>query len=302
METTFKIAKNILLDSNGLSELHLEKVLSKTLNTGIEYVNIYLQYIQRESWYLEESTIKKGSFSIDQGVGITGIRGESIGFAYSDDITFSTMINAAKFANSIASSTESKQSHYIHPIESSSPKNILYPNINPLCSSDENKISLLKKLDLIARSIDPCVTHVQAHLSGSYDVIIINSSDGVLIADIRPLVHLTVTVLVEKNGRKEYGSYGGGRRSSYDIFIKENLASKYANEAVRMALTNLEAIPAPAGIMPVVLGHGWPAIMIHEAVGHGLEADFNRKGVSIYSDKIGEKVAASGISIVDQGN
>ena len=300
MNLALKTADKILLEPTGLTEQQLERVLAETLGPGIDSSDIYLQYAQTESWEIEEGIIKKGGFSIDQGVGIRAISGEKTGFAHADDLTISVMSDAALSARNIANSGKSGALGIRH---SASIKQKLYPGLNPINTlSEEEKISLLKEADMCARRYDSRVIQVNASLAGSYRVILVIDSDGTWAADVRPLVHLNVSVLVEENGRKEHGNCGGGRRLGYEVFLQENLGKQYAEEAVRMALVNLKAIPAPAGMMPVVLGNGWPAVMLHEAVGHGLEADFNRKGYSVYAGKIGEKVASSQVSIVDQGN
>lgn len=300
MNSSLKIAEKILLEPTGLTEQQLQQVLAKTLGAGIDGSDIYLQYAQTESWEIEEGIIKKGSFSIDQGVGIRAISGEKIGFAYADDLVLAVMEDAALSARNIASTGNTGR---VYTRLSNSEKQHLYPELNPINTlSEDEKISLLKEVDTVARKCDKRVIQVNASLAGSYKVILVIGSDGTWAADVRPLVHMSVSVLVEENGHKEHGSCGGGRRTGYDIFLREKLGKQYAEEAVRIALVNLKAMPAPAGMMPVVLGPGWPAVMLHEAVGHGLEADFNRKGYSVYSGKIGEKVASSQVSIVDQGN
>lgn len=300
MKLSFKIAEKILLEPTGLTEQQLSQVLEQTLGAGVDSSDMYLQYAQVESWELEEGIIKKGSFSIDQGVGIRAISGEKTGFAYADDLVMSVMEDAALCARNIAHAGKTGKMGMQKIV---TPKQQLYPELNPLETlSEEEKIALLKEVDTIARQCDPRVIQVNASLAGSYKVVLIAGSDGTWAADVRPLVHMNVSVLVEENGKKEHGSCGGGRRSGYEIFLQENLSKRYALEAVRIALVNLQAMPAPAGMMPVVLGSGWPAVMLHEAVGHGLEADFNRKGHSVYSGKIGEKVASAQVSIVDQGN
>ncbi|MEI8055252.1 MAG: metalloprotease TldD [bacterium] len=300
MNASFKIAEKLLLEPTGLTEEHLHHALTKALGPGVDDADIYLQYFQSESWALEESLIKRGSFSIDMGFGIRAISGDKTGFAYADDLTTAAMEEAAFYARRIASAGQiGCMNVWQHVV----PKQQLYPQINPLATlTEDEKVALLKEADAEARKCDARVTQVNVDLSGSYKVILVGAVDGSLIADVQPLVRLNVSVLVEANGHKEHGSYGGGGRTSYELFLLENLAKKYAREAVRIALVNLTAVPAPAGQMPVVLGKGWPAVMLHEAVGHGLEADFNRKESSIYSGKMGEKVASPLVSVVDQGN
>ncbi len=300
MNATSSLAEKILLEPTGLTEQQLQQVLVKTLGAGIDNSDIYLQYAQAESWEIEEGIIKKGSFSIDQGVGIRAISGEKVGFAYADDLTLPVMVEAALSARNIAKSGNNGN---ICARLKNNEKKLLYPVLNPINTlSEEEKIALLKEVDAVARKCDKRVIQVNASLAGSYKVILVVGSDGTWATDIRPLIHMNVSVLVEEHGRKEYGNCGGGRRLGYELFLQDKLGKQYAEEAVRVALVNLRAAPAPAGMMPVVLGPGWPAVMLHEAVGHGLEADFNFKGYSVYSGKIGEKVASSQVSIVDQGN
>jgi TldD protein len=297
---TFKTAEKLLLEPTGLTEKHLHRVLSRTLGSGIDDADIYLQYFQGESWVLEEGLIKKGGFSIDLGFGIRAISGDKTGFAYADDLTMTAMEEAAFYAKRIASFGQTGCMNAWQRVAS---KQQLYPQINPLTTlAEDEKVALLKVADAEARKCDARVTQVNVDLAGSYKVILVGAADGSLVADVQPLVRLNVSVLVEANGHKEHGSYGGGGRTDYNLFLQENLAKQYAREAVRIALVNLTAVPAPAGQMPVVLGKGWPAVMLHEAIGHGLEADFNRKESSIYSGKIGEKVASPLVSVVDQGN
>src|SRR3972149_9434140 len=300
MNLSFEVAEKLLLAPTGLTEQQLNQILHQVIGLGIDYSDIYLQYGQSESWAIEEGIIKKGSFSIDQGVGVRAVSGEKTGFAYADDLMIATIEEAALYARNIANAGKERRVHVKQAIK---PSQMLYPQLNPLTTlSDDEKILLLKEMDAHARKCDPRVIQVNASLAGLYKVILVAGSDGTWIADVRPLVHMGISVLVEENGRKEHGSCGGGWRSGYQVFSQEKLGVQYANEAVRIALVNLEAVSAPAGMMPVVLGSGWPAVMLHEAVGHGLEADFNRKGFSVYSRKIGEKVASSQVSVVDQGN
>jgi TldD protein len=300
MSSSFEIAKKLLLEPTGLTEKHLHQVLAKSLGPGIDDADIYLQYSQTESWMLEEGLIKKGNFSIDQGIGVRTISGEKTGFAYTDDLLLPEMEEAASYARRIA---DAGQTGAVKVWQLAHPEQQLYHSINPLTVLTEDaKVALLKEVDIEARKCDSRVKQVNVGLTGSYNVVLVGAVDGSLVADVRPLVRLNVGVLVEENGRKEHGSYGGGGRTTYEMFLNGQLAKQYAREAVRIALVNLAAVPAPAGVMPVVLGKGWPAVMLHEAVGHGLEADFNRKKQSVYSGKIGEKVASPLVSVIDQGN
>lgn len=300
MNSSFEIAKKTLLDPNDLTEKQLSKVLTKLMSSSIDFADLYLQYSQSEVWSIEEGIVKSGSFNINKGFGARAVSGEKTGFSYADDLNLSLMEESAFHARGIA---DAGQSGKIFIPENKEVINSLYPYLNPINSlSEKDKIDLLKEIDSEARKCDPRVVQVNATLSGSYKVIIIAGSDQNLIADVLPLVYLNVSVLVEENGVKEQGSCGGGWRSAYSVFLQENFIEKYVHEAVRIALVNLKAVSAPAGSMPVVLGNGWPAVMLHEAVGHGLEADFNRKGYSIYSGKLGEKVASSQVTVIDQGD
>ena len=300
MQVTLKTAKKILLEPTGLQEENLRQVLNKALGSGIDYADIYLQYSQAESWLLEEGLVKQGVFAINKGFGIRAVSDDKTGFAYADDLTLAAMEEAAFYAKQIANAG---QTGSMQVCQASTVPPQLYALDNPLTSlSEAKKIAVLKAVDVAARKCDTRVNQVNVDLTGMYKVILIVASDGSLAADVQPLLRLNVAVLVEENGRKEHGNYGGGGRMTYQLFFQSNLVEEYAREAVRIALVNLEATPAPAGTMPVVLGNGWPAVMLHEAVGHGLEADFNRKRVSVYTEQIGKKVASPLVSVVDQGN
>lgn len=300
MNKTADLAYQTLLTSAGLSENQLQTVLEKVMGPAIDSADIYCQSRYFESWVLEDGIVKDGSFSIDRGVGVRAISGEKTGYAYTDDIVLPALEQAAVAARSIAK--QGKEGH----LQMGSHKIVhghqLYPTINPLNSLiEQDKIQLLQRLDQEARQQDPRVKEVSVNLAGSYEVVLILTSEGKLATDIRPLVRLNVSVIVEQNGCREEGSYGGGGRTDYQYFMTTNLASDYVKEAVRQALVNLEAVPAPAGTMPVVLGSGWPGVLLHEAIGHGLEGDFNRKGSSAFSGKIGQRVAAPGCTVVDDG-
>ncbi len=265
--------------------------------------DLYFQYSRAESWALEEGIVKSGSFGIEQGVGVRAVSGEKTAFAYSDDISAAALDSAALATRAIARQggtravpvmSQTKGSH------SGKNKNLYLPH-DPIASLDDaDKVSLLERLERYARALDPRVTQVMAGLAGEYDVVLLARSDGLLNADIRPLVRLSLQVIVESNGKREQGSAGGGGRFDYAYFTDEVLRD-YAAKAVHQAVNNLDARPAPAGNMTVVLGSGWPGILLHEAVGHGLEGDFNRKGSSTFSGRIGERVAAKGVTVVDDG-
>lgn len=297
-ENMLSIAKDLLLKPAGLNDNIIEKLVDSLRKKSIDYADLYFQKSSHESWYLEDSQVKSGSFSIDKGVGIRAVSGEKTGYAYCDDILLSAIERATDAARSIAHSG----SKNLNITKITNPAPSYYKNINPIDSMmSAEKIALLEALDREARSIDRRVIQVNASLSGSYDVVMIADLTGELIADIRPLISIHVSVIVESNGKRESGSAGGGGRVGYSYFQEKDRAIKFAREAVREALINLEAKEAPAGMMPVVLGPGWPGVLLHEAVGHGLEGDFNRKGLSAFSGKLGQKVASDGVCVVDDG-
>ncbi len=288
-----------LLAPAGIGERELEQVFGQLLSARVDYADLYFQYARHESWSLEEGRVKSGSHSIEQGVGVRAVSGEKTGFAYSDEIVLPALGQAAAAARAIA------QHGGAAPVPVAwrgAGTRALYQPTDPLGSLDDAaKVALLEGVERIARAADPRVKQVMASLAAVHDVVLIARADGVLAADVRPLVRLNVTVIVEANGRRESGSHGGGGRFSYQYFLEQDRAAEYAREAVRQALVNLEAGAAPAGSMVVVLGPGWPGILLHEAIGHGLEGDFNRKGTSAFSGRIGEQVAARGITVVDDG-
>lgn len=293
------IAQARLLAPAGLSMGDLERVMGKLLGHRIDSGDLYFQTVRNESFSLEDGIVKEGNFSLDHGVGVRAISGEKTGFAYSDDIILPALEQAAKAARCIA---EVGNQHSLQVWQRRSVIKPLYTTENPLDSlKTEDKISLLRELDVYARQLDPRVCQVMVSLVGVFDTILVVGSDGTFNADVRPLVRLNVSVIVEQNGRRESGSSGGGGRCTYEFFTQENRAFDYAKEAVRQALVNLSAIDAPAGAMTVVLGPGWPGVLLHEAVGHGLEGDFNRKGSSAFSGRIGERVASPLCTVVDDG-
>ena len=293
------VARDILLTPYGLDDAVLQKALGTMFTHKIDYADLYFQFTKSESWSLEEGIVKTGSFSIDQGVGVRGVAGEKTAFAYSDDISEAALLKAA-----VATRTIGRQgAGRVKVAGAMAPRGgrSLYLPHDPLTSMDATaKVRLLERVEKIARSKDPRVVQVMAGLAGEYDVVMVARSDGAMAADIRPLVRVSVTVIVEQNGRREMGSSGGGGRYDYAYF-SDALLEQYVNEAVATALVNLDARPAPAGPMTVVLGSGWPGILLHEAIGHGLEGDFNRKGSSVFSGRIGERVAAKGVTVVDDG-
>lgn len=298
MNTYVKTANQLLLVPAELDNQVLESVVGSAMGKQIDSADLYLQCAHEESWSLEDGIVKSGHFSIDRGFGLRVISGEKTGFAFADGIDKKALFNAANTAKSIAYSGESKSIH-LDPVKSIVP---LYPDLNPLLSiSDEKKVALLHEVEDYIRGKDPRVTEVFVSLSGQYEVVAILNDDGQFVADVRPLVSLRVSVVVEENGRREKGSCGGGSRSGYEFFLNNNLPREYAESALSQALTSLQAVPAPAGMMTVVLGPGWPAVLLHEAVGHGLEGDFNRKGSSAFSGRMNQQVASKLCTIVDDG-
>src|SRR5690349_15032412 len=280
-----------------MDEVATGKVFGTILAHKADDADLYFQYNRSESWALEEGEVKSGSYSIDQGVGVRVVAGEKTAFAYADDINPEALDAAAKVTRAIASDGGSRQAGRALVRAG----HALYAPIDPVAQFDDAaKVKILEKLERYARTVDPRVKQVMGRLSGEYDVMLVARADGGLAADVRPLVHLSVTVIVEQNGRREQGHQGGGGRFGYSYYTEERLEA-LSREAVRQALVNLEARPAPAGMMSVVLGPGWPGILLHEAIGHGLEGDFNRKVTSAFSGRVGERVAAPGVTVIDDG-
>ena len=290
-------AKTTLLAPFDLEAQKLERVFGTLAARRVDYADLYFQYSRYEGWSLEEGIVKSGSFNIEQGVGVRAISGEKTAFAYSDEISFAALQDAAKATRAIAAAGQAKRTKVAvrrTPVP-------LYRDVDPIESLPADaKVALLEKLERKCRALDPRITQVMASLGGEYEVVLIARADGAISADVRPLVRLSVQVIAEANGRRESGSSGGGGRSDYSHFTDEAL-ERYARQAVSQALTNLEARPAPAGTMTVVLGPGWPGVLLHEAVGHGLEGDFNRKGSSAFSGRLGQRVASPGVTVVDDG-
>ncbi|MDN6116234.1 MAG: metalloprotease TldD [Enterobacterales bacterium] len=291
-----------LLAANKLSHRDLFSVLGTLAERQLDYADLYFQSSYHESWVIEDRIIKDGSYNIDQGVGVRAISGEKTGFAYADQITLNALNQSAQAARSIVREQGNGKVHTLGNV----PYSLLYPAIDPLQSLPrEEKIALLHRVDNVARAEDPRVQEVSASITGVYELILVAATDGTLAADVRPLVRLSVSVLVEEDGRRERGSSGGGGRSGYEYFLElvdgDVRADAFAKEAVRMALVNLSAVAAPAGSMPVVLGAGWPGVLLHEAVGHGLEGDFNRRGTSVFSGQMGQLVASELCTVVDDG-
>ena len=293
------IGKALLLTPFGLDESHLARVLAEIRTHKVDDADLYFQYTRSEGWGLEEGIVKSGSFSIDQGVGVRAVSGEKTAFAYSDDISMDSLLDAARTVRTISSAARGGRAK-VHARKIAGTRS-LYPDLDPIATMDSTaKVELLGKVEKLARAKDPRVAQVMAGLASEYDVVLVARADGTLAADVRPLVRLSVTVIAEQKGRREMGSAGGGGRFSLTHF-DDALIGQYVDEAVNAALTNLESRPAPAGEMTVVLGPGWPGILLHEAIGHGLEGDFNRKGSSAFSGRIGQRVAAKGVTVLDDG-
>lgn len=292
-------AKSLLLDPWGLTENDMARALGEIFTHKVDYADLYFQYTRSEGWSLEEGIVKTGSFSISQGVGVRAVAGEKTAFAYSDALSPEALISSAKTVKGIARQGAGKAR--VNAASASAPGIQLYDPVDPITSmSAPDKVGLLGRLEAMARARDPHVIQVMAGLGMEYDVVMVAGSDGRLAADVRPLVRLSLTVIAQRDGRREMGHAGGGGRTGLAYFTDEVLRG-YVEQAVHEAMVNLEARPAPAGEMTVVLGAGWPGILLHEAVGHGLEGDFNRKGSSVFSGRIGQRVAAKGVTVVDDG-
>ncbi len=298
MSNSLETARSTLLEPTGITEQDIDRVLGQIMDRDVDYADLYFQYSRHESWSLEEGQVKSGAHSIDQGVGVRAVSGEKTGFAYSDEFLLPALSDAADAARAIA--RQSGTSHTQPIVWQRGGGVALYTPADPLASiPDEDKVRLLERVEQEARRQDARVTQVMASLAGVHEVVMVARSDGVMAADIRPLVRLNVTAIVEQDGRREQGSAGGGGRFTYRYFDEADRCLEYAREAVRQALVNLDAVESPAGTMQVVLGPGWPGILLHEAIGHGLEGDFNRKGTSAFSGRVGERVATPQCTVVD---
>ena len=298
MNDPISIARHSILAPAGLTEGDLERLIGLLAGPDLDAADIYLQSSRLQSWALEDGIIKDGNFSIEQGAGLRAVSGEKTGFAYSDELDFKALAQAAAAARSIVRGGRNGQ---VRVGEVPAGRR-LYEPMNPIESlPDEDKVELLKRVDAEARGMDPRVKEVMASVVAVQDTVLVLADDGTLAADVRPLVRLNVTVIAEEDGRREQGGSGGGARADLGWLLVEDRALGFAREAVRLALVNLEAEPAPAGTMTVVLGSGWPGVLLHEAIGHGLEGDFNRKGTSAFSGRLGERVAAQGVTVVDDG-
>jgi TldD protein len=292
------IARRTILAPSGLDEDRVANVLGNVMGYSVDYADLYFQLSRDESWSLEDGIVKDGSYSIEQGVGVRALAGEKTGFAYSDEIVLPALTEASQAARAIARSGANTSVQAWRAAAGHQ----LYMPADPLEGMDDaTKVKLLEKIDAEARRLDPRVTQVMASLSASHEVVLVMASDGTVGADVRPLVRMNVSVIVEQNGRREQGYCGSGGRYGFAKFLENDRWKELVAEAVRTAIINLDAGPAPAGTMTVVLGPGWPGILLHEAIGHGLEGDFNRKGTSAFSGRIGEKVASDQCTVVDDG-
>ncbi len=293
----FAMAEHCLLKPYEIDAAGIKKIFGEILTHHVDYADLYFQYNRAEGWVLEEGIVKSGSFNIDQGVGVRAVSGDKTAFAYSDDISMPALAAAAKATRAIASQGSAGS---VQAVRRAKGRELYLPQ-DPIASlGDADKVSLLERLEGYARAVDKRIIQVIASLAGEYEVILVARSDGLMAADVRPLVRVSLQVIAEQDGRREQGVAGGGGRFDYAYFTDDVLRD-YAEKAVHQALVNLNAKPAPAGTMTVVLGAGWPGILLHEAIGHGLEGDFNRKGSSAFSGRVGERVAASGVTVVDDG-
>lgn len=290
-------AERLLLAPAGLDQAALSRVLAEIHRHDVDFADLYFQHARFEGWSLEEGIVKSGSFSIDRGVGVRAVTRDKQAFAYSDDISLAALTEAAQAVRAIGRQGQSA----VASLDRHGPAHVLYASSDPVASlAEREKVALLERLEARARAEDPRVTQVMASLTGEHETVLVARSDGMLVADVRPLVRLSLTVIVEENGRREQGHAGGGGRFDYAYF-SDAIVAQYAREAVAQAVLNLAARPAPAGPMTVVLGNGLPGILLHEAIGHGLEGDFNRKGTSAFSGRVGQQVAAKGVTVVDDG-
>ena len=293
------IARKVLLEPGGLDEGDLSRALAEVFEHRVDYADLYFQFTRSEGWSLEEGIVKSGSFSIDQGVGVRAVVGDRTAFAYSDEINAGALVSAARATRTIARQGAGRVK--VASAMRHGTGHALYGAADPIVGLDSAaKVALLERVEKLARARDPRVVQVMAGLAAEHDVVLVARSDGLIAADVRPLVRLSVSVIAEADGRREQGTSGGGGRFDFGYFDEE-VIERYVREAVHAALVNLESRPAPAGTMSVVLGPGWPGVLLHEAIGHGLEGDFNRKGSSAFSGQLGKRVAAKGVTVVDDG-
>ncbi|MFN3713878.1 MAG: metalloprotease TldD [Alcanivoracaceae bacterium] len=294
----FDLARLTLLAPTGLDVDQLAALLGDVSGPGVDYADLYFQHSEHESWALENGIVREASYNLEHGVGARVVSGDKSGFAYSDDLSLASLREASRAARAIVRQGGTGR----RPVWSGQHHGVLYPHHNPIPAWESaRKVSFLQQLDQLARSLDPAVSEVTVSLSAVHDTVLVAASDGTLAADVRPLIRLNVSVIASRNGRRERGSAGGGGRLGFDWLVESGRAESWVRDAVRQALVNLDAIAAPAGTMPVVLGPGWPGVLLHEAVGHGLEGDFNRKGTSVFARRMGEAVASSLCTVVDDG-
>ena len=297
-EQALQIARQRILHPAGIDEDDIGRLLGAVMTRSVDAADVYFQYSRHESWSLEDGIVREGGHSVDQGAGIRAMSGEKTGFAYSDEIVMPALTQASRAARSIARQGQSSQVQAWKAGEAGH----LYAPIDPLDTmADHDKVALLERVDKAVRAMDARIQQVIVTMAAVHDVIVVAASDGTLAADVRPLIRMNVSVIVEQDGRREQGYAGGGGRHGYDWLLEDERFLKFAREAVRQALVNLEAEDAPAGTMPVVLGPGWPGVLLHEAIGHGLEGDFNRRGTSAFAGRIGERVASPLCTVVDDG-
>ena len=297
-DNSLALARESILVPAGLQEQDISRVMGSLLSAQVDIADIYFQSSHLESWVLEDSIIKEGNHTIEQGAGVRAVSGEKTGFAYSDRLELPILMQAANNVKAIV--RQGQNADVVLHQSANFPQ--YYAAINPLKSlSDQEKIELLRTVDKETRKLDSRIEQVIISLVGVQEHILIASQNGDLTGDVRPLVRMNVTVIVEQQGRREQGSMGGGSRAGYNYFLDQDRGLEYGREAVRQAVVNLQAEAAPAGSMTVVLGPGWPGILLHEAIGHGLEGDFNRKGTSAFSGRVGEKVASELCTVVDDG-
>jgi len=299
--TALALATSRLLAPAGLDGSGLQQAFGALLAPGVDYGDLYFQHSRRESWTIEDGIVRDGAHSIEQGVGVRAIAGEKTGLAYSDEIDAKALINAATSARAISKGSGAAMVPASKPLQPHGARELYAPQ-DPIDAFDTAaKLDALRRIDRLLRAADPRVQQVTVNLAGGVDTILVARSDGLVAGDVRPLVRLNVQVIVEQNGRRESGYAGGGGRYSYAELLDDGRAERWARDALRQALLNLDAVDAPAGVMQVVLGNGWPGVLLHEAVGHGLEGDFNRKGTSTYAGRMGQRVASRGVTIVDDG-
>jgi TldD protein len=295
---SLSIARQTILAPSGLDESQLDKVFGQVMSHSVDYADLYFQLAHEESWALEDSIVKEGSAAIEQGVGVRALSGEKTGFAYSDEIMLPALEDASRAARAIAAHGQGRA---LAVWQARSGHQLYLPDDPVATLSDADKVAWLMRVDKETRALDPRVVQVMASVTAVHEVVLVANSDGELAADVRPLVRFNVSVIVEQNGRREQGYCGCGGRFTLSELVADERPLQLGREAVRQALVNLEAIAAPAGPMTVVLGPGWPGVLLHEAIGHGLEGDFNRKGTSAFANRIGERVATEACTVVDDG-